>query len=174
MTRIKELFVSTEAQIDHRIQEGDESNLSLEESDISLEKVNEVEATLTEEKKKEIDAMLEKLNQIDKQLEPAVKLPVGDPHSYLRQGNYYIITKNYEKAIEEFKKALKIASQDKKVIKWAWNNMGSAYGEKGERKKAVEYHKKAIDIDPEYAVAWYNMGTTYGRLVFRKSGRNRS
>jgi arylsulfatase A-like enzyme/Flp pilus assembly protein TadD len=58
-----------------------------------------------------------------------------------------------------------------------WNNLGIAYGKKGDSEKAIEIYEKAISIDNEYAVPFCNLGNVYYSLslktkdarVFQKS-----
>ena len=42
--------------------------------------------------------------------------------------------------------------------------MGVAHYELAEYKKAIEYQKKAVEIDPEHAFAWLAMAGAYGQL----------
>ena len=43
------------------------------------------------------------------------------------------------------------------------NNRGSTYGEKGDYNRAIEAFTKAIDLNPNYAMAYNNRGLTYGK-----------
>jgi superkiller protein 3 len=38
---------------------------------------------------------------------------------------------------------------------------GYAYNNKGDYDKAIEYYNKAIELNPDYAVAYYNLGNVY-------------
>jgi len=43
-----------------------------------------------------------------------------------------------------------------------YNELGLKAMEKGDYDKAIEYFKKAIEIDPNYAIAYYNLALAYG------------
>ena len=45
----------------------------------------------------------------------------------------------------------------------AYNNRGTAYGELGNYQQAIKDFTKAIELNPQYAMAYYNRGLTYGR-----------
>jgi tetratricopeptide (TPR) repeat protein len=34
-----------------------------------------------------------------------------------------------------------------------WDSVGYAYRDKGDRKKAIEYYRKALDVDPAFQTA---------------------
>ena len=42
------------------------------------------------------------------------------------------------------------------------NELGRVYHRKGDIKRAITYFKKAIQINPNYAMAYYNLGIVYG------------
>ena len=44
----------------------------------------------------------------------------------------------------------------------AFNNMGDVYQMKGERKKAIEMYRKAIDLNPDFVVARKNLDKIVG------------
>jgi tetratricopeptide (TPR) repeat protein len=46
----------------------------------------------------------------------------------------------------------------------AYNNMGAAYDNLQDYRKAIRCYQKAIEIDPSYADAYYNMGNAYANL----------
>ena len=43
----------------------------------------------------------------------------------------------------------------------AYNNRGSAFHYKGQYDRAISDYNKAIEIDPEYALAFFNRGVAY-------------
>jgi tetratricopeptide (TPR) repeat protein len=75
------------------------------------------------------------------------------------RSNYYLITRNYKKAIESFRGILKEAPREG----WARMNLAFAYFFARDMKKAVEEGKKGIELDPKnldsrYNLVWYAMG----------------
>lgn len=47
---------------------------------------------------------------------------------------------------------------------YAWNNKGVSLSILGRQDEAVACFQKAIEIDPEYAVAWKNLAVAYRSL----------
>jgi tetratricopeptide (TPR) repeat protein len=43
-------------------------------------------------------------------------------------------------------------------------NLGFDYSDNGDREKAIEAYSKAIEIDPDFALAWSNRGIQYGYI----------
>jgi tetratricopeptide (TPR) repeat protein len=71
----------------------------------------------------------------------------------------------YNKAIEDYKKARSINPDDKLIntfIVDALTGMGSLYSMRGQYKIAIEYHNKAIAIDPTNASIYISRGGVYG------------
>jgi cytochrome c-type biogenesis protein CcmH/NrfG len=66
----------------------------------------------------------------------------------------------YEKAIEEYKRAIEINPDSVE----AYYHLGMAYSSLGKYKEAVEAYGRAIRIKPEYAAAYYNLGHAYSNL----------
>jgi len=52
----------------------------------------------------------------------------------------------------------------------AYNNRGSAFHYKGQYDRAISDYNKAIEIDPEYALAYFNRGVAY----FKKGDYDRA
>ena len=67
------------------------------------------------------------------------------------------VRKNYDGAINEYKKALKIDSEDWSI----WYNLGVSYGRKGEADLAISIYKKVIKLNPESGASYYNRGMQY-------------
>ena len=87
------------------------------------------------------------------------KLRMSEP-DYNAIGNLYWEQGEFEKAIAEYRKALKVEPKDY----GAWSNIGIAYYMLGELKTALNAFKKAVDINPRFAKAWQMMGLMYGKL----------
>ena len=66
----------------------------------------------------------------------------------------------YEKAVEEYKRAIEINRESVE----AYYHLGMAYSSLGKYKEAVEAYSRAIRIKPDYAVAYYNLGHAYSNL----------
>ena len=74
----------------------------------------------------------------------------------LGEASLYYIKKNYEKAIEGCKKAIKI----KPDMHEAWYNLGVAYYKQGKLNEAIKAYKKAIEIKPDQPYACANLAHT--------------
>ncbi|MFH1415050.1 MAG: tetratricopeptide repeat protein [Elusimicrobiota bacterium] len=72
-------------------------------------------------------------------------------------GNLYLERAEYEKASEEFKKALDIDPRDA-IIR---NNLGLLYSKTGRPEDAMNEYTKAAMYDPHFAEPYYNMGNLY-------------
>lgn len=85
------------------------------------------------------------------------KNPVAHNHIALY---YHKTEKNYEKAIEHFKEAIKY---DKKYFA-AYNNLGTLYHDKGEYQNAIEYYLIGAELNPTSHQSYYNIGYAYHKL----------
>ncbi|MDD5773235.1 MAG: tetratricopeptide repeat protein [bacterium] len=63
-------------------------------------------------------------------------------------------TKNYEKAIEAFRKAIEISPEHHQ----AYYNLGVIYYYTGDMKRAQDFWKKALDYDPKNPKVFLNLG----------------
>lgn len=68
--------------------------------------------------------------------------------------------KNYEKALDFFKKALKVSPSSELVI----SNIGNIYFEQRKFHKALEFFESAINLNQNYADAYGNRGNTLQEL----------
>jgi tetratricopeptide (TPR) repeat protein len=69
----------------------------------------------------------------------------------------YADLKNYEQAIESYKKAIGI----KPDYHEAWNNLGIVYADLKNYEQAMETFQKAIEIKPDKEEAYFNIACTY-------------
>lgn len=79
---------------------------------------------------------------------------------YIREGNAYSNNKEYEKALEAYKRAAGINSSQAGV----YLGCGNAHQRMGEYEKALEAYAKALELDPEYVYAYNGRGNAYKAL----------
>ena len=79
---------------------------------------------------------------------------------YIREGNACFNNKEYEKALEAYKRAAGINSSQA----GAYLGCGNAHQRMGEYEKALEAYAKALELDPEYVYAYNGRGNTYKAL----------
>lgn len=76
---------------------------------------------------------------------------------YIREGNACFNNKEYEKALEAYKRAAGINSSQA----GAYLGCGNAHQRMGEYEKALEAYKKALELNPEYVYAYNGCGNAY-------------
>ena len=79
---------------------------------------------------------------------------------YIREGNACFNNKEYEKALEAYKRAAGINSSQA----GAYLGCGNAHQRMGEYEKALEAYAKALELDPEYVYAYNGRGNAYQAL----------
>ena len=79
---------------------------------------------------------------------------------YIREGNACFNNKEYEKALEAYKRAAGINSSQA----GAYFGCGNAHQRMGEYEKALEAYAKALELDPEYVYAYNGRGNAYQAL----------
>lgn len=79
---------------------------------------------------------------------------------YIREGNAYSNNKEYEKALEAYKRAAGINSSQA----GAYLGCGNVHQRMGEYEKALEAYAKALELDPEYVYAYNGRGNAYKAL----------
>jgi len=93
------------------------------------------------------------LADAQQQLEAALKLDRSNTWVYYNLGLIYLEQRNYDLAIDNFKV---ITQGDKKnarpqwIYVWSFIKLGNAYDAKGDRTRAVDAYKKAIDVGDNY------------------------
>jgi len=85
---------------------------------------------------------------------------VGD--AYINRGQHYYEIKEYDRAIEDFNRAIPLKP---KWVQMAYGNRGNVYYAKGEDDKAIDSYDQAIAINPKYASALTARG-----LLYEKAG----
>lgn len=77
--------------------------------------------------------------------------------AYNNRGNAYYALGNYQMAIKDISKAIKLNP----MVAEAYNNRGNAYFALSNYELAIEDISNAIEINPMYADAYYNRGNIY-------------
>jgi tetratricopeptide (TPR) repeat protein len=79
---------------------------------------------------------------------------------YYEVGNNYLRNKDYERAIKEYEKAIKL---DKNFV-YAYDNIAISYRRQENFKMAIKYYQKSLAIFPEGDVAILNIAVAYSLL----------
>ena len=82
----------------------------------------------------------------------------GSAESHIQDGLELLGSRDYDSAIAEFTKAIKIGSPSTPI---AYSNRGMAHNAKMEYELAIEDYKKALEINPDYVKAYSNLGIAY-------------
>ena len=78
--------------------------------------------------------------------------------SYYGIAVYYMNQGEYDKALKEYEKVLRLEPQ----MAGVHNNIGNIYYEKGDKERAIKEYKEEIRLFPGHAKrAYYNLGTIY-------------
>lgn len=80
--------------------------------------------------------------------------------TYFRLGNNYLGAKQYDQAIEAYKKAIAVLP----LVSYAHNGLGLAYVGLKKYQEGVAELKEAIRLEPGDPTAYFNLGTTYVSL----------
>lgn len=118
---------------------------------------------LNEEKLATTD--LEKAFEIDRfsteqWLERRINPPLNSAsaETHIQDGLELLGSREYDLAIDEFTKAIKIGSKSDAI---AYNNRGMAHATKKEYTLAIEDYKKSLELNKEYSKAYSNLGIVY-------------
>ena len=74
-------------------------------------------------------------------------------------GTLYLLLEKWDLAIGCFEKAVRNITY--KTPHFSYNNMGLAYYNKGEHRKAIESYRRALKLSPSYAMCYTNLGLAY-------------
>ena len=80
---------------------------------------------------------------------------------YMIDGDKFYSEKKFYRAIESYKLAVEINSNNCEV---AYNNIANCLVEFGEIDEAIEYYKKAIDLNDKYIDALFNLSVRYEKM----------
>ncbi|MCH8285482.1 DUF2393 family protein [candidate division KSB1 bacterium] len=75
----------------------------------------------------------------------------------LRFGNSYFLLKNFRGCLREYTEGIKLIPDEKRF----YLNIGLCYYKEGAIQRAIEYTKKALNIDDQYEKAYYLLGLLY-------------
>ena len=92
----------------------------------------------------------------------ALKLKPDFPEARNNMGTVYLLMKEWDKAIFCFKEAAD--NMLYKTPQYAYNNMGTAYFNKGDYRKALENYQLAVKTAGSYFVAYLNLARVYDVL----------
>jgi len=82
-----------------------------------------------------------------------------DAEFFNSSGLAYNLTKQYDKAIVDFRKAIELNPK----LGEAYNNLGLTYCDAGMLNESMQTLNDAIKIDPKMDKAYYNMGNTFAK-----------
>lgn len=94
----------------------------------------------------------------------------NNPENYdiaLAYGMLLIDAGQLDKGIDVLQKASTLIDFDPRL----WDYLGVAYWRKGEGQTALEHYKKALALDPDYAMAYSNLGALYFSKFSRTGDR---
>ena len=91
-----------------------------------------------------------------RQYREAVRENPQDDRAYNDLGNAYYSNGQYEKAIEQYQKAIKVKPE------WVYySNVGDSYRALREWETSITYYQKAVELNPEDPVIHYNLYLAY-------------
>ena len=103
-------------------------------------------------------------------LEKEVAADPNNKDTWIRLGNLYFDTDNFESAIRAYEKSLSLNPNNANVQ----TDLGVMYRRNGQPKKAVEAFDKAIKIDPRHEVSRFNKGIVLLHDLSDKEGALRA
>ena len=80
-----------------------------------------------------------------------------NPDTLLKLAVSYYNEKNYEKAQENYKKAIKVDPDNFT----AYNGLGNLYRDENNNDKAEEYYRKALELNETYVLAYSNLAIMF-------------
>ena len=126
----------------------EEFNDKMDEIEEPTEEQKEVKASLGDYADKEKAALLELIEK-----DPSAE-------NYYKLGNRERMSKNHQKAVEYYTKAIELGMENPSV----YNSRGNSYRDLRKYEKSIEDYNKAIKLDPKYVYAYNGRGNSYGDL----------
>jgi tetratricopeptide (TPR) repeat protein len=84
-----------------------------------------------------------------------------EPAALLRRGNAYRLTKQYDRAIQEYTEAIRLAPKDAAL---AYFNRGLSYEALGHDNNALQDFSAAVKLNPKSSDAFERRATVYFRM----------
>jgi pentatricopeptide repeat protein len=85
-----------------------------------------------------------------------VNAPAPSYVAYNNLANAYRMERNYDKAVEYFNESIKVRPHPKTL-----SNLGSTYRRMGKNAMAIDAYRRALELNPEYALAFFGVGVVY-------------
>jgi tetratricopeptide (TPR) repeat protein len=76
-------------------------------------------------------------------------------------GSVYLQQQKNKEARDNFERALKLQASYPGTIPNAWNNLGILSAREGDAAAAIDFFKRALQIDPAHLIALVNLGNAY-------------
>jgi peroxin-5 len=87
----------------------------------------------------------------------AAVISSDDADVHIVLGVLYNLSREYDKAIAAFERALKLKPHDYSL----WNKLGATQANSVQSADAISAYQQALDLKPNYVRAWANMGISY-------------
>lgn len=84
----------------------------------------------------------------------------GDADVHEALGVLYNLSRDFDRAIEEFREALRLRPSDYSL----WNKIGASQANSSRSREAIHSYRRALELKPNYVRAWSNMGISYANL----------
>jgi len=96
-------------------------------------------------------------NNIESVRQQVSRVNINSANAFFDRGNEYFQQNNFDRAIEEYSKALNLVPSFVNVL----INRGMAYGSKGDYDKAINDFTQALKFDPNNANIFATLGSSY-------------
>ena len=101
------------------------------------------------------------LEQAEEFFRLAEKEDPGGAEPLYGLGSVYLDQQKRKEAREYFERAVKSAADYPATLPNAWNNLGILSAREGNTDEAIGFFQKALELNPEHAVALQNLGNAY-------------